>query len=422
MKQTQTTRPTRVSWSSRAPWLVRPPAWMPRLAFAPQGQAPRGDVLVCVFQRGGMDGLNALVPVGDSEYYRARPTLAIPEPKSGKPDAALDLDGFFGLHPALAPLKPVWDAGALAPIHACGSPDPTHSHFDAMDTMERGTPGEKTLGTGWLGRHLAMLNGGASPLRAVGMGAMLQAALRGPAPAVAFQSIADFHLKGRQNERELAGIQQTLAALYAGPAAGTAAQGLGAASTAIDEIMALLSKVNVAGYTPAKGAQYPEGDFGMGLMQVAQLIKAEVGLEVACIDIGGWDTHANQADELAARLGEFGQGLAALYTDLGDRMRTVTVVTMSEFGRRVAENGSAGTDHGHANAMFVLGDGVTGGRVHGDWPGLARERLDGPGDLALTTDYRDVLSEMLAKRLGNPNPASVFPGYAAQMRGVFGER
>ena len=180
--------------------------------------------------------------------------------------------------------------------------------------------------------------------------------------------------------------------------------------------------MHVAGYAPASGVQYPEGDYGLGMMQVAQLIKAEVGLEVACVDIGGWDTHANQAAELAARLTEFGQGLAALYHDLGDRARDVTIVTMSEFGRRVAENGSAGTDHGHANAMFLIGGGVTGKTVHGEWPGLARERLHGPGDLTLTTDYRDVLIEILAKRLGNPDPAAMFPGFAANVRGVVSAR
>ncbi len=390
------------------------PSWLPRMSFAPQGQAPRGDVLVCIFQRGGMDGLNALVPMGDADYYRARPNLAIKEAKSSDDTAAIELDGFFGLHPALAALKLVWDAGHLAPIHAVGSPDPTHSHFDAMDMMERGTPGAKSLGTGWLGRHLMTLNtGNTSPLRAVGMGDMLQAALRGPVPATALKSIADFHLRGKPGEVEK--IQHSLSALYALP--GTP-QPLTNTAHQIEDIFSLLSKLNVDNYTPANSAQYPDGDYGMGLMQVAQLIKAEVGLEVACVDIGGWDTHANEAPQLAVLLKEFGDGLAALWADLGDRMKSVTVVTMSEFGRRAAENGSGGTDHGHANAMFLMGGGVAGRKVHGDWPGLASEKLVEPGDLALTTDYRDVLGEILQKRAGNTALDQVFPGYTATLRGV----
>ena len=227
------------------------PHWLPRLAFAPQGQAPRGDVLICVFQRGGMDGLNALVPMGDPDYYRARPNIAIAEAKPGDDKSAINLDGFFGLHPALAPLKTVWDAGQLAPIHAVGSPDPTHSHFDAMDMMERGTPGAKSLGTGWLGRHLMSLNNGnTSPLRAVGMGDMLQAALRGPVPATALKSIADFHLKGRARggANEIAKVQQVLGALYALPVQSPSAvsNNLVHAGKQIEDVFGLLAKINVA--------------------------------------------------------------------------------------------------------------------------------------------------------------------------------
>jgi uncharacterized protein (DUF1501 family) len=392
---------------------------MPRLAFAPQGQAPRGDVLVVVFQRGGMDGLNALVPVGDSDYYRLRPELAIPEPKAGDDKSAIDLNGFFALHPALRPLKPIYDAGQLAPVHAVGSPDPTHSHFDAMDTMERGTPGAKSLVSGWIGRHLASFNSdNDSPLRAVGIGSMVQASLRGPVPATALKSIADFHYQGRQRERDLAQFQTTLSALYRMPSVDPA---LTHASAQVNDTIALLSEINVTNYTPDHAADYPESDFGRGLTQIAQLIKAEVGLEVACVDIGGWDTHANQGGaegQLAGLLGEFGQGLAALWQDLGERMQHVTIVTMSEFGRRAAENGSRGTDHGHANAMFLIGGSIAGGKVHADWPTLAADKLDGPGDLALTTDYRDILSEVLSKRVGNAAIKDVFPGYTPTLRNV----
>lgn len=396
------------------------------MAFAPAQQAARGNVLVCIFQRGGMDGLNALVPMGDSDYYRLRPTLAIAEAKGGDGDAnrAINLDGFFGLHPALAPLKPIYDAGALAPIHACGSPDPSHSHFDAMDAMERGTPGAHALGSGWLGRHLSMLNNGnTSPLRAVGMGDMLPMSLRGPVPAAALKSIADFHLQMRH--RDVATLQQTLMSLYSAGNNGAAPTAipsmLSAAATQTQEIFRLLEKVDVAHYMPSQSAQYPESNFGTGLMQIAQLIKAEVGLEIACVDIGGWDTHANQGNaqgQLASLLQELGSGMAAFWADLGDKMRSVTLLTLSEFGRRAAENGSGGTDHGHANAMFLMGGGVRGGKVHGRWPGLSADHLDGPGDLAMTTDYRDILAEVLSKLANNTALSEVFPNYTPQMRGV----
>ncbi len=394
------------------------------MAFAPAQQATRGNVLVCIFQRGGMDGLNALVPMGDRDYYQLRPTLAIAETKNGDNNSAINLDGFFGLHPALVSLRPIYDAGVLAPIHACGSPDPSHSHFDAMDAMERGTPGAHALGSGWLGRHLAALNNGnTSPLRAIGMGDMLPLSLRGPVPAAALKSIADFHLQTRR--RDVATLQQTLMSLYSAVGNRTASPAipsmLSAAATQTQEIFRLLEKVDVNHYVPSRAAQYPEGNFGTSMMQIAQLIKAEVGLEVACVDIGGWDTHANQGNaqgQLASLLQELSSGMAAFWADLGDKMRSVTVLTLSEFGRRAAENGSGGTDHGHANAMFLMGGGVRGGKVHGTWPGLSAVHLDGPGDLAMTTDYRDILAEVLSKLTHNTALSEVFPNYTPQMRGV----
>lgn len=393
----------------------RLPAWMPRLAFAPKGNAPRGDVMIVIFQRGAMDGLNAVVPLGDADYFRLRPALAIREPKSGDKKTAIALDGFFGLHPALAPLKPIYDEGMLAIAHACGSPNDTHSHFEAMDIMERGASGG--LGSGWIGRHLMTANAGnTSPLRAVGMGSLLQSSLRGPVPAVALKSIADFHLNGRL--QDVAPIQRAIGALYAAPEAGA---DLRATAVSIDETIGLLARLNSATYRPSGEAAYPKSDFGQALQQIAQLIKAEVGLEVACVDVGGWDTHANQGGAegtLARLLQELAEGMSALRIDLGERMKQVTLVTMSEFGRRAAENGSGGTDHGHANAMFVMGGGAVGGKVHARWPGLARDKLYGPGDLALTTDYRDVLAEILTLRMGNLRVAEVFPGYTPSPRGI----
>jgi len=402
--------------------LGRLPAWMPRLAFAPTGQAPRGDVMVVVFQRGAMDGLNAVVPLGDPDYSRLRPTIAIKAPRAGDAKTAIALDGFFGLHPALAPLKPIFDAKTLAIAHACGSPDETHSHFEAMDSMERGTPGKiGGLGSGWIGRHLQAVNtGNTSPLRAIGMGSMLQASLRGPVSATVLKSIADFHLNGRL--QDVAPMQMAITAMYVSPDNRNA--DLKATGSDIDETIQVLSKLDATRYKPARGAAYPKTDFGMGMQQIAQLVKAEVGLEVACIDIGGWDTHANQGGPegtLARLLQELAEGLAAFHTDIGEGMKRVTLVTMSEFGRRASENGSAGTDHGHANAMFILGGGAVGGMVHGTWPGLSQDKLYGPGDLALTTDYRDVLSEVLAKRMGNDKLAEVFPGYTPRPIGIVGK-
>ncbi len=391
-----------------------PTRWLTRLAvFSPQGIEPPGDTLIVIFQRGAMDGLNAVIPLGEAEYYRQRPSLAIPEPKPGDDASAIELDGFFGLHPALRPLKDVWDAGDLAIVHACGSPDPTHSHFDAMDYMERGTPGEKAVNSGWLARHLqtaAWENG--SPFRAVGLGSMLQTSLRGPVPALALKSIADFHLGGGKRSAELLAFQQTLMELYTpvDPA-------LAEPAALTFEATATLESAIEGEYQPTGGATYPESDFGRSLMQVAQLIKAEIGLEIAAVDIGGWDTHVNQGGvqgQMAALLSDLAQGLAALYADLGEKARRVTIITMSEFGRRLKENANNGTDHGHGNAMFLLGGSVNGGKVYADWPGLAPETLYGPGDLAITTDYRDVLGEILQQRLLNHNLETIFPGYGAR--------
>jgi uncharacterized protein (DUF1501 family) len=396
------------------------PSWMPRLAFSPPGQSNRErDVLVAIFQRGGMDGLNAVVPYGEgSGYYDRRPTLAIAEP-NGSDTSAIDLDGFFGLHPALRPLKDVYDAGALGVIHAAGSPDPSRSHFDAMEYMERGIPGDKITGTGWITRHLqsaAWQN--ESPFRAIGMGALLPNSLRGEPSALALRSIADFHLAGRQDQ--LVSIQRTIAGLYRVDAS---ADLMSAKAAGVFNTIDLLGRLGAEEYAPANGAAYPDSEFGLALRQVAQLIKADVGLEVACIDIGGWDTHEEQGTTdgtFAYLLGEFAQGLNAFYTDLYAEMEHITVVSMSEFGRTAAENASGGTDHGHGNCMFVMGGGVNGG-VYANWPGLSDEALD-QSDLAITTDYRDVLSEILVKRIHNEALDQIFPGYTANMSDIIRAR
>ncbi|CAG0951166.1 MAG: DUF1501 domain-containing protein [Anaerolinea sp.] len=389
------------------------PHWMPRLSFA-QGSL-RGDVLVCIFLRGGIDGLNVIVPHGENAYYAARPRIAVARPDDNKADKdkrTLDLDGFFGLNPLLGPLHSIFKNGHLVAVHATGSPDPTRSHFDAMSYMERGTPGSYSLNSGWVGRHLASFNTeNDSALRAVGWGTALQQSLRGYVSAVSLKSIVDYHLGGREDAA--AEMLAALNTLYA-----ASPEALQTAATQTEAVLNMVSKINVADYKPENGAKYnPQNDYALALMQTAALIKADVGMEVSAIDLGGWDTHQNQLNDHNRDLPALADGLAAFYADLGERMNRVTVVIMSEFGRRVEENASAGTDHGHGNMMMVMGGNVAKKPVIAQWPGLQLEQLD-RGDLKITIDYRDVLSEILSVRLQNPNLGAVFPGYQAVLRGI----
>ena len=393
------------------------PSWMPRLAFSKKG--PRGDVLVCIFLRGAADGLNIIVPHAEKPYYTARPVLNVPRPDDKTVSAnhrAIDLDGFFGLNPIMSPLAPVFKAGGMVAVHATGSPDPTRSHFDAMDFMERGTPGDHKLTTGWIGRHLSSLDtGNDTPLRAIGWGNTLQQSLRGSINASAIKSIVDYHLAGRQEAAEK--YLASLNALYAADAAE-----LKDFSNQTNAVLELVSKVNVAAYAPANGAKYDDdNDFDLALMQTAALIKADVGLEVSAIDLGGWDTHHFQAPDLEQRLTFLSNGLANFHADMGDQMKNITVVVMSEFGRRVQENASQGTDHGHGNMMLVMSPNLINKPVYTNWPGLQPEQL-ADGDLAVTTDYRDILTEIVVNRLNNPSVADVFPDFKPTPRGVVGGR
>jgi uncharacterized protein (DUF1501 family) len=381
------------------------PTWLSRSVYAADGSDRRKKILVAIFQRGAVDGLNVVIPFGEQRYYELRPSLAIPKP-DGTPASAVDLDGFFGLHPALAPLKPMFDAQQLAIVDAVGSPDPTRSHFDAQDYMESGTPGFKATSDGWMNRALPKIAGAGSPIRAVSLGSSLPRSLRGRNDALAMNNLNDFQVRDAKAAAAFEIMyEHTL---------DTALSGTGKETFSAVKIMQSIQKQS---YTPANGAKYPNGRFGQSLQQIARLIKADVGLEVAFADIGGWDTHVNEVGaqpavgQLANNLSDFGQSLAAFYQDLGDRMEDVAMVTMSEFGRTAKENGNRGTDHGHANVMFVMGGGIRGGKVYGDWPGLAEEQLNEGRDLALTTDFRDVLGELVSKHLGNPNLNAVFPGY-----------
>jgi uncharacterized protein (DUF1501 family) len=385
------------------------PLWLGRAAFAADSSDRRRKVLVAIFQRGAADGLNIVAPHGEHRYYDLRPSIAVPRPSAASAaDSAVDLDGFFGLHPALAPLKPLWDRQQLAIVHAAGSPDPTRSHFDAQDYMESGTPGLKATGDGWLNRALPAAAGKPSPVRAVSLGPALPRALRGSHNALAVDNLSSFTVRD-------AAAAKALESMYAA----SPDQIVGGTGRETFEAVALLESLQKTPYRPAAGAAYPRGRFGDSMRQIAQLIKADVGVEVAFADIGGWDHHVNEVGpkasvgQLASRLDEFASSLAAFYQDLGDRIEDVVVVTMSEFGRTAKENGNRGTDHGHANAMFVMGGPVKGGRVYGKWPGLEPEQLYEQRDLALTTDFRDVLSEAVCRHLGNRSIQAVFPNYQA---------
>ena len=375
--------------------------------------------LIAIFQRGAVDGLNVVVPFGESAYYDMRPNIAIPKPNGGA-EAALNLDGFFGLHPSLASFQPLWDSKRLAIVHASGSPDNTRSHFDAQDYMESGTPGVKSTRDGWLNRYLqAKADPQKSLFRAVSMTQQTPRAMQGKASTLAISNLADFRIRAGQSS---ASVQGGFEDLY-DEAVNDQLHGTGKETF---EAINYLKQVNPAQYKPENGALYPNTPFGNSLRQTAQLIKAGVGLEVAFTDIGGWDTHVNEGNQqgqLSNLLRQFSQSIAALYTDLGQRMDDVVILTMSEFGRTARENGNRGTDHGHANAMFVVGNSVRGGKVYGQWPGLKSDQLYEGRDLALTTDFRDVFGEIAQKHLGASNYKSIFPGYEAsssKFRGFLG--
>jgi uncharacterized protein (DUF1501 family) len=388
------------------------PTWLSRAVYAKDAPGERKKILIAIFQRGAVDGLNVVVPHADQAYYSVRPSIAILRP-DGTEQSAIDLDGHFGLHPALRSLKPLWDQRQLAIVEAVGSPDPTRSHFDAQDYMESGTPGLKATTDGWLNRALRP-EAHACPLRAVSMTPELPRALCGKNEALAINNISDFQVKDAR-------VAATFESMYGT----TADQVLNGTGRETFDAIKIMQSIQKTPYTPANGVHYPGGRLGQSLQQIARIIKADVGLEVAFTDVGGWDTHVNETGaqahtgQLANLLRDFGDALAGFCQDIGDRMAEITVVTMSEFGRTVKENGDRGTDHGHANVMFVLGGNVQGGRVYGDWPGLEREQLYEGRDLNVTTDFRTVLAELVKKQMGNRELTTVFPGFSgSSLRGI----
>ncbi|HZI50231.1 MAG TPA: DUF1501 domain-containing protein [Terriglobia bacterium] len=368
------------------------PAWLARAAAPADGKQ---KILISIFQRGAADGLNIVVPFFEKRYYDIRPTIAVQPPT--RQNGAIDLDGRFALHPTLQSLKPFWDSGQLAIIHAAGSPDGNRSHFEAQDHMESGTPG-RTMEDGWLNRALDSSAPSPSALRAVAVGSKMPRTLRGNRNAVAVGDLQQFQARD-------AGVASILESMYSStPDKQLMAQGKGTF-----EAMKLIDSINRTPYTPANGAQYV-GEFGNALRQIARLIKADAGLEAAFADIGGWDHHTNENGQLPGLLNQFGNSLAAFMRDMGDRMQDIVLVTMSEFGRTAAESGNNGTDHGHGNVMFVLGGPVSGGKIFGTWPGLQPEQLFEKRDLEVTTDFRAVLGELVRDHLGRP-AEKVFPGY-----------
>jgi uncharacterized protein (DUF1501 family) len=383
------------------------PTALLRAAAAPGERARRRKTLVLVLQRGACDGLNTIVPYGDPAYARLRPTIAIPAPRGASTETALDLDGFFGLHPALEPLLPLWKDGRCAALHAVGSPDPTRSHFDAQDFLESGTPGRKSTADGWLNRAArAHPDPHATPFRAVALTPTLPRVLGGAAPAVALPRLSDFALRRTDSDAARAFERQY--------AAGQAGDGLRGAGRETFEALEFLRRAAPERQPTAPGVRYPRGAFGDSLRQIAQLVKADVGLELACTEMGGWDHHAAEGGvqgQLANRLRELGRALQAFDADLGARRDDVLLVALTEFGRTARENGNRGTDHGHASAALLLGGALRGGRVHGRWPGLGAADLYEGRDLALTTDFRDLLGELLARHLGLTRLDAVFPGW-----------
>ena len=380
---------------------------IPQLAFAAPGSY-RGDTLISVFLRGGADTLNLVVPYGDPAYYANRTSIAIPAPRLGQAGTALNLDGFFGFHPAAAPLRSLFQQKTLAVIHATGSPDPSRSHFEQQDYLESGTPGVTFQGSGWIGRHLQSVGITAETFTAVGLTAHTQKSLRGAIPPLGFDRLSSFRVAGGSS------VEQALRSMYSG------SNSLAAAATQTLNAQSVAAALSATPYQPANNAAYPNNSFGVQMANIAQLIRSDVGLAAACVDLGGWDTHANEGGitgDFANNVATLANALSALSTDLGNRMGQVTVVVMTEFGRRVKENASAGTDHGHGSAMLAMGGNILGGKVYGTWPGLGAASLD-QGDLAVTTDFRNVLGEIVLKRLGNSRLDQVFPGFSVQSLGL----
>ena len=376
---------------------------VPRLVFAGrEGGSRTDDVILSIFLRGAADGLNIVPPWGDPDYYHLRPNLAIAKP--GTEGGALALDDFFGFHPGMSSLMPVFETGDLAVIHACGSPAPSHSHFEAQDLMERGLEESSSDFNGWLGRYLDYrMDDSFGVFHAVAMGVAAPRTLAHQASTIAMPDIESFSLLLPADQEDA--LRQLLQELYPGDSM------LDAASrdtlAAVDELAA----ADPLQYPPDNGAEYPDSEFGRQMQAIGQLIKSDIGLRAGALSLGGWDTHEGETATLESLLPDLAGTLAAFHTDMGARMSGITLVVMTEFGRRAYENGSAGTDHGHGSFMLAMGNNVNGGKVYHQWPGLKEADLYGAGDLAVTIDYRQVLAELISERTAGMPSEILFPGF-----------
>lgn len=380
--------------------------------------------LVCVFLRGGADTLNLIAPYGDDRYYKLRPTISIPPPASNEEakDAAIRLDDFYAFHPKLRPLLPMFKEGRLGVVQGAGSDNTSGSHFEAQDQMEHGESQGRSVVGGWLGRHLRSRAGkNMTPLSAVAIGPTIPESLRGAPSASALRSLDEIQIKTSSDNARA--VSKALASMYGAEVGLLAAPGR-ATLDLLDRVEALRGKP----YNPENNAVYPEDDFGAGLREIARLVKARVGLEAACVDLGGWDTHFFQGSTgglQAEQIDLLARGLAAFDSDLASERDRVTIIVMTEFGRRVYENSSFGTDHGRAFAMMAIGPRINGGKIHGPKPELIApglsvnaEELLGPDGLKVTCDYRSVLAEVLAGAMGNQNIERIFPHFKPQSVGL----
>jgi uncharacterized protein (DUF1501 family) len=383
----------------------------PRLVFAGTGDSQNDDIIISIFLRGAADGLNIVPPWGDPDYYRLRPGLAIPEP--GTEGGALALDELFGFHPGMQSLMPVYEEGDLAVIHACGSHSPSHSHFEAQDLMERGLEESMDEFNGWLGRYLDhRMDDSFGVFHAVAMGIATPRTLVHQVSTITMPDIESFSLLLPADQEDT--IRELLQELYPGDSV------LDTSSRDTLAAVEELAQADPLQYPPDNGAAYPDSRFGHQLQAMGQLIKADIGLRAGALSLGGWDTHEGEAATLDSLVPDLADSLAAFHADMDTRMSGITLVVMTEFGRRAYENGSAGTDHGHASFMLAMGKNVNGGVVYQQWPGLRDMDLYGSGDLEVTIDYRTVLAEMISQRTAGMPLEALFPGMPEyQSLGIF---
>ncbi|RZL46043.1 MAG: DUF1501 domain-containing protein [Pedobacter sp.] len=382
------------------------------------GLFKKKKIMVCIFQRGAMDGLMAVTPFTDQYLKAARPTLFMSAAQGGKNKSLIDLDGKFGLHPAMSAFEPMFKEKRMAIVHGIGSPNNTRSHFDAQDFMESGTPFNKGTASGWLNRAVGLLgHDAATPFQGVSLTSSLPRSFYGDNAAVAISNLSDFNIQLKGNQAGANMASRSFEDLYDQTSSGLLKN---TGKESFDAVK-MLQKTDTKNYKPEYNVVYPNTTLGNSLKQIAQLIKMDVGMEVAFAESGGWDTHFNQGTDtgiFARNVNDLSNSIMAFWTDMGRYQDEVTVMTMTEFGRTVAQNGTGGTDHGRGSCNFILGNGVSGGKVHGSINPLAKENLEDGRDLAVTTDFRAVFSEVADKHLGIHNDKVLFPDWTGKQIGV----